>query len=313
MSEFRSDVLRGLQSPKKYLEAKYFYNSEGDKIFAMIMHAEEYYPARCELEIFQEQADVMAGMLSAIAPEADVVELGAGNALKSKYLLRALYARNPGITYFPIDISEHVIDMLVKDLPLSISDLKIHGYADEYFSALKSINELSDKGKIILFLGSTIGNMEHEEVVRFCSELRTCLSEKDVCLIGFDLRKDPEIIRAAYNDSGGLTREFNLNLLRRINDELNADFDTEAFIHYPSYDPETGECKSFLVSKKEQEVHIDNEVIKFEPFETIYMEISRKFTLRQIGELANLTRFSMGEVFYDSRNWFGDVVWKCDE
>ena len=161
-------------------------------------------------------------------------------------------------------------------------------------------------------MGSNIGNMTREESIEFCRQVKDCLSPGDLLLVGFDLKKDPQIILNAYNDSAGITREFNLNLLRRINRELNADFNIEQFKHFPVYNPESGECRSYLVSNAKQRVFIgDTEYTDFNENETIYMEISTKYTVKQTDEIAELSGFIPVKHFYDSKKWFLDSVWEC--
>lgn len=161
-------------------------------------------------------------------------------------------------------------------------------------------------------MGSNIGNMNYEQSIAFCKEVRSSLKPGDCLLIGFDLKKDPQIILSAYNDKKGITREFNLNLLRRINRELNADFVVENFKHFPVYNPESGECKSYLVSTKKQRVYFgDTEFVDFDANETIDMEISKKYSVDQTNEIAKLSRFEPVEYFHDSKEWFVDVLWKC--
>jgi len=161
----------------------------------------------------------------------------------------------------------------------------------------------------VMFLGSNIGNMAINEAEHFCGELRKHLSPGDMLLIGFDLKKNPATVLAAYNDKEGITRRFNLNLLERINRELNADFDTSKFEHYPTYDPETGACKSYLVSTCEQLVRIGMETITFAKDEYIFMEISQKFTVAETEQMAVTAGFMPMEQFFDSKRWFLDAVW----
>ena len=159
-------------------------------------------------------------------------------------------------------------------------------------------------------MGSNIGNMNYEASIEFCREVHNCLNKGDCLLIGFDLKKDPNIILDAYNDKRGITREFNLNLLRRINRELNADFAVENFTHFPVYNPESGECRSYLVSTKKQRVFIgDTEFIDFDAHETINMEISAKYSVEQTNEIARRSGFKPVAYFYDSKQWFIDVLW----
>jgi uncharacterized SAM-dependent methyltransferase len=177
---------------------------------------------------------------------------------------------------------------------------------------LRSAKKISDKIKLVLFLGSNIGNMSLQEVPEFCRELRRHLSTGDMMLIGIDLRKNPKQVLAAYNDQQGFTREFNLNLLRRINNELAGNFDLNFFEHYPTYDPTTGGCKSYLVSLAEQDVQIgDNGAIRFRKDETILMEISQKYTIEQTDEIAVHSGFIPVGHFFDKNRWFADVIWRC--
>jgi uncharacterized SAM-dependent methyltransferase len=168
---------------------------------------------------------------------------------------------------------------------------------------------MSDRRKVILFLGSNIGNMPVADAINFSKELRKHLNEGDMALIGFDLKKNPATILAAYNDKGGITRRFNLNLLNRINRELGGNFDVKKFDHYPTYDPESGACKSYLVSQQDQIVNIADKHIHFQKDEYIYMEISQKFTVSQTGQMAEKSGFKPLELFFDSKNWFMDAIW----
>ena len=202
--------------------------------------------------------------------------------------------------------------MIEEDLPKKIHGLKINGLNGEYIEMLKKATQFSAKRKLVLFMGSNIGNMNYEQSISFLKQVRACLQKDDHLLIGFDLKKDPQIILNAYNDKKGITREFNLNLLRRINNELNADFVIENFKHFPTYNPESGECKSYLVSNHKQRVFIgDTEFIEFDEQETIDMEISTKYSINQTNEIAKLSGFKPVEYFYDSKQWFVDALWKC--
>ena len=161
-----------------------------------------------------------------------------------------------------------------------------------------------------MFLGSNIGNMLVSEARDFCGNLRRHLSKGDMVLMGFDLKKNPKTVLAAYNDKGGITKRFNLNLLERINRELNAYFDLAKFEHYPTYDPENGACKSYLVSLEHQEVTINHhEHIRLLKDECIHMEISQKFTVSQTEQIAENAGFKPVNCFFDSKKWFLDAVW----
>jgi len=312
MNQFLKDVLTGLQSSPKQLQSKYFYDEEGDKIFQRIMESKEYYPTDCEMEIFKEQTPELASVLKNGFDEFDLVELGAGDATKSFYVLHELIKIEAKFTYYPIDISSHIISELEKNLPKKIKGLNVKGLNGEYFEMLKKAYRVSDNRKVVLFLGANIGNMTPEEAQNFCRQLRSHLSENDLLMVGFDLKKHPETILNAYNDEKGHTREFNLNLLRRINKELNANFDLDAFDHYPSYDPATGSCKSYLISLQKQYVTIgESQPIFFDENEYIFMEVSQKYSIREAEELALQANFKPVKHFFDTKKWFIDSVWKC--
>lgn len=309
-NRFYDDVVRGLTSEPKYLESKYFYDAEGDRLFQQIMNCDEYYLTNCEMEIFTQQtAEITQCMMEGDQPF-DLIELGAGDATKSSHLLKKLLAQKADFTYLPIDISGHVIASLNATLPLSLPGLKIKGLQGEYFEMLHKAAQISGRRKIVLFMGANIGNMPVADAETFCYELRKHLNPGDMAIIGFDLKKNPETILAAYNDSKGITKRFNLNLLTRINRELGADFDIANFHHYAMYDPETGSCKSYLVSLKDQQVRLpDTEVIHFEKDEYIWMEISQKYSRSQIDEFARTSGFKSYCDFTDSKGWFVDAVW----
>lgn len=308
---FYQDVLSGLTASPKKLQSKYFYDAAGDKLFREIMDCPEYYLTGCELEIFSEQTTALAKSLTSRFEAFDLIELGAGDATKSAFLLRELLAQKVDFTYLPIDISSNVINQLEENLPENLPGLQMRGLNGDYFDMLKEASQLSSRPKVVLFMGSNIGNMPVKEAQEFCLSLRHELSPNDLLIIGFDLKKNPKTILAAYNDAAGITKNFNLNLLKRINRELEADFNPEQFDHYPTYDPQTGACKSYLVSLIEQEVNLSNYLIKFEENELIDMEVSQKYSLQETDALAKQAGFAPVRYFFDRKNWFADVVWEC--
>ncbi|HEY0054751.1 MAG TPA: L-histidine N(alpha)-methyltransferase [Pedobacter sp.] len=307
---FRQDVTKGLTSSPKYLQSKYFYDKRGDKLFQKIMDAEQYYLTDAELEIFATRCREMRELVSRFPDGFDLIELGAGDALKSTELLKCLLKAEKDFTYYPIDISEHIVQLVERELPKKIKNLNIKGTAGDYFVALEEVKLASQRPKLVLFLGGNIGNMPPEEALSFCRELHSHLSTGDLVLIGFDLKKNPWTIFNAYNDKDGITRDFNLNLLHRINRELDANFNVSQFDHYESYDPETGACKSYLFSLQEQQVTIGDVEISFEENEYIYMETSHKYTLDQTKKMAAKARFKPIAHLFDSQKWFTDVIWE---
>lgn len=309
---FYTDVIMGLKATPKHLSSKYFYDAAGDKIFQELMDCPEYYPTKCELEIFSEKTEALANAITGNGDAFDLIELGAGDATKSSFLLKHLLQRKVNFTYLPIDISSNVINYLNVKLPLTLPGLQITGLNGEYFEMLKKAAAISNRRKVVLFMGSNIGNMPVNEAAAFCKELRNHLAPGDMALIGFDLKKSPKTILAAYSDTGGITKRFNLNLLQRINRELNANFDISQFDHYAMYDPESGACKSYLISQQDQLVNIGKETIRFIKDEYIYMEISQKFTVMQTDQIAANTGFRAVNRFLDSKKWFLDTIWTAE-
>jgi L-histidine Nalpha-methyltransferase len=308
ISQFAKDTMKGLKAKEKYLLPKYFYDTEGSAIFRRIMRMPEYYITSCEHEIISEQTSNICCALNPDHRHMEIIEPGAGDGLKSRIILKAFAAEKTPFHYVPVDISDHMVNWLSEDLRKTIPGICIKGMAGDFFSVLGSLNGHSRR-RIILFLGSNIGNFTPDECNAFLKLLSGATNAGDRVLIGFDLKKLPETIIKAYDDPYGHTRDFNINHLKRINRELEADFDTGQFFHHTSYDPITGEMKSFLVSRWEQTVHIAGEKIHFHQWEAIFMELSKKYSLREIDELAKSGGFKMEKNFFDSRNYFTDSLW----
>ncbi len=311
-AQFYADVIEGLQSTPKQLSSKYFYDAVGDKLFQDLMNCDEYYPTNCELEIFTEQTAEICRAMMGNGEVFDLIELGAGDAMKSTYLLKYLLEQKANFSYLPIDISDNVINYLNMTLPVTLPGLQVTGLNGDYFDMLKKAASLSNRRKVVLFLGSNIGNMAVSDAEEFCKQLRNHLSNGDMLLIGIDLKKNPKTVLAAYNDKEGITKRFNLNLLDRMNRELDADFDVTKFEHYPMYDPETGSCKSYLISLEDQQVKVREETVSFCKDEFIYMEISQKYNVMQTNQMATGAGFKPLNIFFDSKKWFIDAIWMAE-
>lgn len=311
MNQFLTDVLKGLQSTPKYLDSKYFYDKKGDELFQQIMDSNEYYLTNAEMEIFSTQQAGIADEVLKNTRQLDVIEFGPGDATKSIFLLKELAERKAIASYFPIDISKNIIRFLDENLPKQIPEVPIHGHAGEYFEMLSAVRNISSNRKLVLFLGANIGNFKFNEMPIFLQKLRHSLSEGDMVLIGFDLKKNPSKILAAYDDSEGYTREFNLNLLSRINRELQGNFVIDHFEHYAMYDPSNGACKSFLISTQNQTVQIRGTEINFEKDEPVFTEISQKYSINEIHEFAQKAGFASTADFFDSHHYFVDVILRC--
>ena len=310
---FLNDVLTGLQSDPKHLSSKYFYDKTGDELFQKIMAMPEYYLTRCELDIFKNKTYELAEAIRSDEQPFDLIELGAGDAMKSTYLLKYLSEKRADFTYMPIDISGNILSVLENNLKDKLPEINIKTLEGEYFQMLKKAMKLSSRRKVILFLGGNIGNMTSKEAEKFCTSLHQLLNSEDIVLIGFDLKKNPFTVLNAYSDKSGITAEFNLNLLTRINRELGGNFDIEQFEHYESYDPITGACRSFLISLKNQQVKIEEETIDFAENEVIDMEVSQKFSKSDIEYLAEKSGFSITRNISDSKEWFIDSIWKVNK
>jgi dimethylhistidine N-methyltransferase len=303
-------VRDGLRKPFKTLSSMYFYDDEGSRLFQEIMALPEYYPTRTEFGLLTEHAAaICAALRPATGEPFYLLELGAGDGLKTKILLRHLLELGADFTYVPVDISTAALDGLSGALQAELPGLAVETVVADYADALTLMASRPGR-KAVLFLGSNIGNFLPPERQAFLRRLRQPLTSDDRLLIGFDLQKDPRRIRAAYDDAQGVTAAFNMNLLHRLNRELQADFDLSNWQHYTDYDPFTGAVRSFLVSTKAQTVHVAaiSETVHFAAWEMIHTENSYKFTRPLIEALATDAGFSMQEFFTDPQAFFSDVI-----
>jgi dimethylhistidine N-methyltransferase len=312
LSQFAEDVLKGLSSKPKALSSKYFYDDEGTRYFQQIMKLPEYYLTGVELEIFSSQTAAIHRAFANGGTGFDLIELGAGDGTKTAVLVEHFLKQNADITYLPIDISQEALDSLSGKFNAQFPELTMEPRKGDYFQILKSLKNGGGRRKILLFLGSNIGNFSREQSIDFFRQLRAAMNPDDLLFIGFDLQKDPHVILKAYDDSQGITAAFNLNLLHRINRELGADFDVSKFLHYAIYAPDEAAARSFLISRERQTVSIKalGRNFKFDPWEAIFMEISQKYSMQMIEELASESGFSVKENFFDSRNYYCDSLWR---
>jgi dimethylhistidine N-methyltransferase len=309
---FAQDVMLGLNSTPKTLPSKYFYDAKGDKLFQQIMALPEYYLTRKEYEILELQHEQILEQILASNQPFNLVELGAGDGMKTKILLRYLTEKKAEFTYYPVDFSGSVLEELEQSLAKELPQLTVNSIQDTYRESLKKQVWEDGRPNLILFMGANLGNFGVDEAKNIIDHLRVGTKRGDLVLLGFDLKKNPQTILNAYHDEQGVTREFNMNLLDRINRELDADFDRDSFVHWPTYDPVSGECRSYLVSQKSQVVTIGalNQHVVFEAFESIFTEISKKYSLSEISNLASLGGFEVKENFMDSEGYFADVLWE---
>jgi len=316
--EFAQNVLDGLAAKDKFLLSRYFYDAEGDRLFQAIMASPEYYLTDCEFEIFKQQGVEIARAISAAGPF-ELDELGSGDGLKTRLLLDALHSIDADFTYRPVDISANSLQLLSNRLCSNRPWLKMNPIHGDYMQVL-SASQLEDptangSRKVIMFLGSNLGNYREAQALDFLKLIKGTMRQNDALLIGLDLQKDPTVIRAAYNDAAGHTRDFNLNLLARINRELGAGFDLNMFEHAPEYDPASGAARSFLKSKQSQTVYIAalDKDFHFAAGEKIFMEISQKYSRGQIDALSKGAGFQIKSEYTDSRGYFTDQIWTLNK
>ncbi len=311
MSQFGSDVREGLTSKPKFLSSKYFYDQHGDELFRKIMELDEYYLTRSEFSIFRNQKERIQELLAGSQPFR-LIELGAGDGAKTMVLLEHFIGNSIDFSFCPIDISPNVLNILEANVKSRLPEVNMEPLAGDYFKILHDIKIENHKRNVVFFLGSNIGNFTHDLAISFLKDVNKNLNPHDLMMIGFDLKKDPTTILRAYNDSKGVTRDFNLNLLKRINRELGGDFDLSSFKHYPTYNPATGECTSFLISLADQEVLISelNLKVAFKRWEPLKMEISRKFNIEDINGLATEAGFKVMDTLYDDNRLFAESIWE---
>ena len=310
LTDLARHVAEGLARTPKALSSMYFYDDAGSQLFRQIMALPEYYPTRAEFAIFRTHGAAIGAALGGAAGEPfSLVELGAGDGAKTELLLRELLAAGSDFTYAPVDISAGAMSGLVASLATKLPNLRVVPVVESYADALDQLSTQPGR-KAVLFLGSNIGNFGPAERLDFLRQLAAPLAAADRLLIGFDLRKDPRRIRAAYDDAQGITAAFNLNLLTRLNRELGADFDLAHWQHYTDYEPLTGAVRSFLVSTEAQAIYFEalELTVPFAAWEVIHTENSYKFTRPQIEVLAAEAGLQVVEFFTDGAGDFADVV-----
>lgn len=309
-NQFLQDVVRGLSSTPKQLSSKYFYDAEGSHLFQQIMHLPEYYLTRCEHELLQTHQKAIVSQIAADGPF-QLIDLGAGDALKTRILLRQLAEQQIAVEYVPVDISGDALQELCNTLQHEMPALPVHAIAGDYFTALDWLTNYKPGRKVLLFLGSNIGNFTPDEQENFLKKVRASMYPKDLLLMGMDLQKDPDTILEAYNDAAGVTAAFNLNLLHRINRELGGNIQVDQFRHFALYNPQQGVMQSFLVSQATQTITLraSSQAFTLQAWEAIHTENSCKFTLQQAQKLGTSCGFIVSEVFQDKNNYFADILY----
>ncbi len=304
-------IVSGLSAAQKYLPTWLLYDAKGSEIFNAITELPEYYLTRCELEILQNHVTDISAQMG--HPPFHFVEFGAGDSRKSRLLLAELVKQEQILSYVPVDISLTPLIHLKAKLKSELPNLVCAPLHAEYFAALGELRKNASDRLVIAFLGSNIGNLDPHSRERFLRTLHSYLKPQDQILIGFDLKKDVQLMHLAYNDRAKLTARFNLNVLSRLNHQLDADFKPDLFQHYGHYDIHKGAMVSYLLSRRSQQVHLRRlgQTISFLEFEAIHIEDSYKFTENEINRLALDNGFVPRSNWTDDRHWFLDALWEA--
>lgn len=299
-------VFDGLSAQPKRLPPRLFYDEHGSAIFEAITDLPEYYPTRTEQAILQDHA---GEIVDSVGGPVTLIEFGSGSSRKTRVLIEAALARQASLEYIPIDISRTFLresaETLLGEYPL----LTITALAGEYFDAAEAL-PAADGPRLILFLGSNIGNLAHEEAIDFLTRIRRSMKPHDRLLIGTDMVKDRSVLEAAYNDSQGVTADFNCNILERVNRELGGHFDLRQFRHHAPYDDAHQRIEMRLISQVDQHVRVDDldTEFGFASGEAIVTEWSQKYTRESFVRLAAAAGLSIVQDWADSRAWFTEYL-----
>ena len=305
-TDFARAVKEGLMQERKQLPCRFFYDSIGSKLFERICELPEYYLTRAEHDILERNS---SEIVEVVGVDMMMVELGCGNASKTRFLIDSVLARQRSLQYIPIDIAAESLRESFNSLLNDYDELEISAIAGEYDKAISMIPSF-DGPRLFLFLGSNIGNFESDEAVNFLDRLGKRLEKKDRILVGIDLVKDRGILEAAYNDSAGVTSAFNKNLLARINHDLNANFVLDRFKHEAIFIEEKSRIEMRLTSKREHHVKITmlDTTFHFESGEFIHTENSHKYSLENFSALCLRAGLEIQETWRDCRGWFAAVM-----
>jgi dimethylhistidine N-methyltransferase len=268
------EIINGLKSPQKYIPSKLFYDEKGSQLFDQICELDEYYLTRTELSIIENNIN---GITQLIDKNTLLIEFGSGSSLKTRRILENI---DKTAGYIPIDISEEHLNNSVLQLRSEFQDLDIFPIAADFTNPIQFPDIFSDATRRVLFFpGSSIGNFTNEESKKFIHIASINCGPEGGLLIGIDMFKDKDIIESAYNDSKGITSEFNLNILSRINNDFNSDFNLDNFSHDAVFNDEKSRIEMYLVSNAEQNVKLNGTTINFQKNETILTEYSHKYTM----------------------------------
>lgn len=298
-SELLEVARHGLALKPKRLPSWLFYDQRGSALFEQICEQPEYYLTRCEIALMSEHA---ADIADSLGSDVRVVEYGSGSGRKTRMLLRHL--REP-VSYVPVEISPEPLQHSVQRLAQEFPQLPLQPLCADFSKPLRlPIPPRAPRRTVLYFPGSTIGNFEAHDAVALLRKMRGEMGDAGGLLVGVDLKKDPALIEAAYNDAAGVTAEFTLNMLLRLNREIGSDFDLAAFAHRARYNPMAGRIETQLVSRREQQVAIGRDKVRFGAEEAVQVEYSCKYSLEDFAALADKAGLAVQRVWTDSRRMF---------
>ncbi|MEN9216369.1 MAG: L-histidine N(alpha)-methyltransferase [Gloeomargarita sp. HHBFW_bins_162] len=301
VEDLGADVVRGLSRHPKTIPSYYFYDQRGSELFEQICTLPEYYPTRTEQGILLNCAQEIADLTG----KCDLVELGSGSSRKTRILLTNYTESYGSLTYIPIDVSTSMLQVTALNLLADYPQLSIHALAGVYEAALHAL-PVSNHQRLLIFLGSTLGNLSPQETGIFLEQIYQSLASGDYFLLGVDLHKDVQVLNAAYNDSRGITAEFNLNILRHLNHKFNGNFNLQKFQHWAFYNQELNQIEMHLISLDDQIVELQdlNLEVSLLAQETIRTEISRKFNRIELTKELSSYGLPVQRVWQDEQEWF---------
>jgi len=303
---FAEELSHSLSHESKFISPKFFYDKTGSELFEKICDLPEYYLARTEIEILNRLKTELANFLD---DDFRLVELGSGSSKKTRHILDVLHETQSKTEYFPIDISD-ILEASSQELLSLYQNLHITGIIDTYENGLEFLNKYDLKNNLIVFLGSSFGNFDPKDGLEFLKKINSIMKDSDLFLIGLDLIKEKSILEKAYDDSEGVTRQFNLNILSRINTELDGNFDLANFAHVARYNENEKRIEMYLQSLTNQTVQIPkaNLSITLQKDELIHTENSYKFSLNDIEDMMADTGFEIKRIWFDSNKHYAMVL-----
>jgi dimethylhistidine N-methyltransferase len=299
---FAEEISSSLNADLKFISPKYFYDKKGSELFEKICLLPEYYPTRTEVTILKKLQQELPSFLD---DSFRIVELGSGSSVKTRLIIDVFAKLQNKIEYFPIDISE-ILTESSEQLIHDYDNLYITGIIDTYEGGLEFLKHYDDKNNLITFLGSSFGNFSPSDGYLFLKKIHSTMKSGDLFLIGLDLVKEKHILESAYDDTQGVTAEFNLNVLSRINDELGGNFNLENFEHHSVYHEKEQRIEMYLKSSQKQSVIIpkSNLLLNLEKNQLIHTEYSHKYRLSQIHDLLDDAGFELKHTWLDENKYF---------